>query len=116
MMMTKDLHVLIITSECIMKKSFLICAAIVATGVAKAESAERYRFARGDAVVSKLVGATNMPPGNAIYRGPSQPVERRADDLSTSWRDVAFENMALSDGRRINGRRKDGKVEMECVK
>ena len=26
------------------------------------------------------------------------------------WRDVSFENIALSDGRRVNGRRLDGKV------
>lgn len=31
------------------------------------------------------------------------------------WRDVSFENLALSDGRRVSGRRLNGKVEiMEC--
>ena len=28
------------------------------------------------------------------------------------WKDVSFENIALSDGRRVSGRRMDGKVEV----
>ncbi len=27
-----------------------------------------------------------------------------------SWKDVSFENVALSDGRRVSGRRRDGVV------
>ena len=30
-----------------------------------------------------------------------------------SWREVSFENLALSDGRRVNGRRVDGKIAIE---
>ena len=33
-----------------------------------------------------------------------------------SWREVSFENLALSDGRRVNGRRIDGKIAIEEVK
>ena len=33
-----------------------------------------------------------------------------------SWREVSFENLALSDGRRVNGRRVDGKIAIEDVK
>ena len=32
-----------------------------------------------------------------------------------SWKDVSFENLALSDGRRVNGRRLNGKVIVEPV-
>ena len=28
------------------------------------------------------------------------------------WKDVSFENIALSDGRRVSGRRLDGKVKI----
>ncbi len=31
------------------------------------------------------------------------------------WRDVSFENVALSDGRRVSGRRVDGKTEIKVV-
>ena len=33
-----------------------------------------------------------------------------------SWREVSFENLALSDGRRVNGRRIGGKIAIEEVK
>ena len=33
-----------------------------------------------------------------------------------SWREVSFENLALSDGRRVNGRRIAGKIAIEEVK
>ena len=33
-----------------------------------------------------------------------------------SWREVSFENLALSDGRRVNGRRIDGNIAIEEVK
>ncbi|MBR4258403.1 MAG: hypothetical protein IKQ17_05185, partial [Kiritimatiellae bacterium] len=33
-----------------------------------------------------------------------------------SWREVSFENVALSDGRRVNGRRIDGKITVEDVR
>ena len=33
-----------------------------------------------------------------------------------AWREVSFENLALSDGRRVNGCRKDGMVRLEYVR
>lgn len=30
-----------------------------------------------------------------------------------SWKDVSFENLALSDGMRVNGRRAAGRIEIE---
>ena len=65
------------------KECARLTMAAVAAGVALACHADEdgYQFAHGGAAVSKLVGATNMPPESALYRDPRQPIEKRVEDV-----------------------------------
>ena len=66
-------------------RSFKAVAVILAftAGFAYAEASgdDGYQFAHGKAALSKLAATTNVPPADALYRDPSQPIERRIDDL-----------------------------------
>jgi len=62
-------------------KSLSLAALAAAAAFPVLADHEGYQFAHGDAAVTKLVGVTNMPPENALYRDPSQPIDRRVEDL-----------------------------------
>ena len=51
------------------------------TSLPSDEGPEGYGLAKGGAEVTKLIGVTNFPPENAIYRDPTRPVEERVEDL-----------------------------------